>query len=507
MTARPAQAGSHRSSLSWKLDPEIAPDTQGFVVSPFSRLDAAEALFLELGNAASGEWLQPLLPDLQNSDATDELGERDLSMAIAFTWSGLRRMGLSPEALDTFSTAFRDGMHQADRQRRLGDRPGSTVVKNGARWSGNNLAAAGGGPASTPLTVHVVLLLYAQNEAALEAWLAVLEPGLAGQGLTIVHRRRLCLMADEKGMIREHFNFVDGMSQPVLHGDWIRPPSGPAGEQRLRWHGVKAGEVLLGHENAHKELAPGPVVKSSPTADQYLSDHGAPEGFRNLGLHGSYLVVRELYQYVADFWKSMQDAAQALGPGISADWVAERVVGRTQDGILLRPKGTPPVPPDVSENDAGFDELDRHGFGCPLGSHIRRGNPRDSLPSRDGPNEGLLNASNAHRILRRGRTFGPKLKDRMTDDGQERGLLFMCLNSDIARHFEFVQQTWMLNPGFATLVQETDPLMGPEGRFTIPALPIRYCPVVRTFVQFAGGEYFFLPSIPALRYLATLGRP
>jgi deferrochelatase/peroxidase EfeB len=311
-------------------------------------------------------------------------------------------------------------------------------------------------------------------------------------------------MADDKGKIREHFNFVDGMSQPVLHGEWIRPPRGPAGERRLEWHGVEAGEVLLGHLNAHDEPAPGPVVASSPQADEHLSDHGVPKGFRNLGLHGSYLVIRELYQNVAAFWNSMQAAAGTLDTGITADWVAERVVGRTQDGVLLRPAGTPPVPPGVAENDGGFDELDRHGFGCPLGSHIRRGNPRDSLPSRDGPVEGLLSASNAHRILRRGRTFGPKLKDRMTDDGVTRGLLFMCLNSDIARQFEFVQQTWMLNPGFATLVQETDPLMGPEGRFTIPARPVRRCPVVKTFVQFAGGEYFFLPSIPALRYLATL---
>jgi deferrochelatase/peroxidase EfeB len=492
-------------SLSWKLAPEIAPDTQGFIASPFSRLDAAEALFLELGSATGGKWLQSLLPDLQNSDANDERGERDISAAIAFTWSGLKHMGLSPEALDTFSTPFREGMHQEDRQRRLGDRPGSpTVLPSGARWSGNNIAAAGGAATSTPLTVHVVLLLYAQTEVALDAWLRVLEPGLSGQGLGIVHRRRLYLMADDEGKIREHFNFVDGMSQPVLRGEWIRPPSGPAGEERLKWHGVEAGEVLLGHVNAHHEPAPGPVVKSSPQADQFLSTEDVPEGFRNLGLHGSYLVIRELYQYVVAFWKSMQEAAQALGTGITADWVADRVVGRTQDGVLLRPPGTPPVPADVPDNDAGFDELDRHGFGCPVGSHIRRGNPRDSLPSRDGPTEGLLSASNAHRILRRGRTFGPKLKDRMTDDGQERGLMFMCLNSDIARHFEFVQQTWMLNPGFATLVQETDPLMGPKGRFTMPAEPVRHCPVVETFVQFAGGEYFFLPSIPALRYLATL---
>src|SRR4051794_105204 len=190
------------------------------------------------------------------------------------------------------------------------------------------------------------------------------------------------------------------------------------------------------------------MVTHSAAADEHLSADGAPTGFRNLGLHGSYLVVRELYQDVAAFWHSMEAAARTLGPDVSADWVAERVVGRTQDGVLLRPKGKTSAEPDVSDNDSGFDEVDRDGFGCPLGSHIRRGNPRDSLPSRDGPVEGLLSASNSHRILRRGRTFGSKLEDRMTDDRQERGLLFMCLNSDIARQFEFIQQTWMLNPSF-----------------------------------------------------------
>ena len=83
-------------------------------------------------------------------------------------------------------------------------------------------------------------------------------------------------------------------------------------------------------------------------------------------------------------------------------------------------------------------------------------------------------------------------------------MLFMCLNSDIERQFEFIQQTWMLNQGFATLYSETDPLLGPQGRFTIPATPLRLRPKVATFVQFVGGEYFFLPSLPALNYLKTL---
>ena len=91
----------------------------------------------------------------------------------------------------------------------------------------------------------------------------------------------------------------------------------------------------------------------------------------------------------------------------------------------------------------------------------------------------------------------------LTDDGRERGLLFICLNADIARQFEFIQQTWLLNRNFATLYDETDPLMGPKGRFTIPEQPLRRIVDVQTFIQLAGGEYFFLPSLPALRYLAS----
>ena len=91
-----------------------------------------------------------------------------------------------------------------------------------------------------------------------------------------------------------------------------------------------------------------------------------------------------------------------------------------------------------------------------------------------------------------------------TEDDKERGLLFVCLNSDIARQFEFIQQTWMLNRNFATLYDETDPLVGPKGGFTIGEKPLRRIVDVETFIQSAGGEYFFLPSLPALKYLASL---
>jgi deferrochelatase/peroxidase EfeB len=89
-------------------------------------------------------------------------------------------------------------------------------------------------------------------------------------------------------------------------------------------------------------------------------------------------------------------------------------------------------------------------------------------------------------------------------------LHFICLNSDIERQFEFVQQTWINNPVFGGLNGEVDPLMGHvekgDAIMTVPADPVRTrVHNIRPFVNVKGGAYFFLPSIRALRYLASLG--
>jgi deferrochelatase/peroxidase EfeB len=222
--------------------------------------------------------------------------------------------------------------------------------------------------------------------------------------------------------------------------------------------------------------------------------------------------VRELRQRVPEFWKSLEIAAARIrahdprATHVTADWLASRVIGRDLDGNLLRPGGKVLPPDDHGQprNDFRFKQDDPEGLGCPLGSHVRRANPRDSLARDMAVTDTLLDAANNHRILRRGRKFGTRLTDRYDDDGTERGLLFVCLNTDIARQFEFVQQTWLLNKNFHTLFDETDPLVGSKGRFTIGEPPLRRIINVETFIQTAGGEYFFLPSIPALKYLAKL---
>ena len=106
-----------------------------------------------------------------------------------------------------------------------------------------------------------------------------------------------------------------------------------------------------------------------------------------------------------------------------------------------------------------------------------------------------------HRIIRRGRLY---------KDGDEKGLLFMCLNANIERQFEFVQHTWCNSEGFASLRDEKDPLLGdqPEGeggRFTLPQPLLRKrLTGLPRFVTVRGGGYFFLPSVSALRYLVAL---
>ena len=126
---------------------------------------------------------------------------------------------------------------------------------------------------------------------------------------------------------------------------------------------------------------------------------------------------------------------------------------------------------------------DPHGVGCPLGSHVRRANPRDGLAKDKGSAQTLLDAANNHRILRRGRKFGTTIADPRTRRRRGSRPAFICLNTDIARQFEFVQQTWLLNSNFATLFDETDPLVGPKGPMTIREEPLRRIVEVETFVQ------------------------
>jgi hypothetical protein len=133
---------------SWKLKPPHEGITQGIVVSGFSTLPSAQALFLfcdwpengpgDLATSGKGAWLQALRAVAPITDAD---GSDARAAMLAFTWTGLQKIGLPADALATFSQPFREGMYQEDRLRRLGDKVQDTwqgtVIAGGPRWSGN----------------------------------------------------------------------------------------------------------------------------------------------------------------------------------------------------------------------------------------------------------------------------------------------------------------------------------------------------------------------------------
>ena len=139
---------------------------------------------------------------------------------------------------------------------------------------------------------------------------------------------------------------------------------------------------------------------------------------------------------------------------------------------------------------------------CPHGAHARRMNPRYAL-------KGELASVNLHRMIRRGTNYGPMLPEGVrADDGAERGIAFVFMGTHLDRQFEFVKSQWANDGNFVGLARDKDPFIGDNdgtGSFTIPTLPVRRrLHSIPRFATTRGGEYFFMPGIGALRWMASL---
>jgi len=398
---------------------------------------------------------------------------------IAFTAPGLQQLGLDDDAVQTFSREFVLGM--AERAGVLGDAGDSAP----ARWTV-------GGPGTDP--VHVLLLLYATSAAALDELTGRLWTGPAPTaGLAAVFRQD-----SVRENSNEPFGFRDGISQPAIEGVGQPPLPGQSV--------VKAGEFLLGYENEYGERPPMPTVAHAADPRGLLPVSETEPPRKDLGRNGTYLVWRKLAQDVAGFWRFMD--SRTRGPDGASDperrsWLAAKLVGRWPSGapLVLAPvRDDPALGSDGRRNnDFTFMPTDPNGFACPLGSHIRRANPRDSLQPTPAESVRL---SNRHRIMRRGRPYQQR-----TETGTAQGLVFIALNADLSRQFEFIQQTWIINPKFNGLYADKDPIIGDNdgsGVMTIQARPVRErITGLPRFVTARGGGYFFLPGMNMLRYLAA----
>ena len=443
-------------------------DVQGLVVRGYGRLPHATFLVCVVRDpAAARAFLRERIDDVTTGLAP----AAGYALNIAFTAPGLDVVGLPDDVVEGgFAAPFVEGMTTEHRRRLLGD-VGPAAPE---RW-------AWGGPDNPP--VHLMVLLYAATPVILDEQRSAV---LAEAALDVVAE----LGTDELGH-REAFGFVDGLSQPRLAG----LPGGTGGRA------VATGEFVLGYPNAYDQLAPRPLLDPATDPQQILPRDPAGTGAADLGLGGSYLVVRQLRQDVEAFTTFLRErtrTAEGSEDVPAQERLAAKMVGRWRSGapLVLAPDTDDP---DTAFADFGYHAEDPRGLACPLGAHIRRANPRDALPPGPG-SERSLRLTDHHRLLRRARSY--------TDDG-ERGLHFMCLVGDLSRQYEFVQHSWINDPVFDGLHDNADPLVAPRGErggtFVEQVEPVSRCHRdLPEFVRVRGGAYFFLPGVAALRYLAQL---
>lgn len=447
-------------------------DIQGFVLSSYAHLPCANYLLLQITDPELARgWIKHFVSQITTAAKKQE----GFSLNLAFTSTGLSKLGFTASELSTFSRSFAEGMISEHRSRILGD----TDENKPESWDWG----------SADNSVDILLLVFAENENALDAQLSLRFGEIESCGGL---RKVFALAAGRQADTKEHFGFEDGVGQPVIEG------SGSELKQQTRTHHatiIKAGEFILGYENELDIRVALPEAREMPT----------------FGRNGTYLVFRQMEQDVAKFWNYLRDItrrADGTSDDAALEYFAAKIVGRWKSGAPLTkyPNSDPHKNPTEksNENDFEYHEQDQKGFGCPIGAHIRRTNPRDSL----GPDpETALESAKRHRIIRRGRSYGSRIENRFVADGVPRGLNFICLNTDIERQFEFIQQTWVNNRTFAGLYDEVDPLIGKKdkdtGSFTVQNDPVRRrIHNIQDFVQIKGGAYFFMPGIEALRHLA-----
>ena len=495
-----------------------AKDVQGLVRFGYARLTEGCYLLLRIRDAAAASAWCAVAPV-----ATAESQERppETALQVAFTWAGLGKLGLPSNVLAGFSPEFQSGMAgEENRSRRLGD-VGANAPE--AWWWGY------GG--SIP---DVLVMLFALP-GKLDERKRTLQDNAWDAAFELIR----CLDTTDMGG-HEPFGFKDGISQPWI--DWEGTPS-ISSDQITYSNQVATGEFLLGYVNEYGKYTDRPLVDSTDRRAADLPDAEDVPAKKDVGRNGTYLVMRTLEQDVHGFWKFL-DGQTGSNPG-ARQQLAESMVGRTMEGQPLAQLSAVPIPgigsdPKDDPNRFTFDQ-DPAGTRCPFGAHIRRANPRNTdYPNRPswwlarwlsmlgwasrlsrGFRTDIMASTRFHRIVRRGREYGPGLAlsppvQNPPPEDPKPGLHFLCLSANIVRQFEFVQNAWLMSTKFDGLTGESDPLLGNRTRigdgnstdnFTIPREGgVRRCiSGLPQFITVRGGAYFFMPGIRALRYFSRVG--
>jgi Dyp-type peroxidase family len=492
-------------------EPDLA-DVQNLVTSGYPRHEHARHLLLRITDPEPARrWLARVAEAIPTAgwadgyvdrleyEALDRVdtapegraGAPGFAVHVALSYAGLARLGLPESELAGFSSEFRAGMAS----REAGLAPGRGTEP----WRPPFAPIAE--PAAES-AVDVLVMFSAADANSLDDEFAdrpALLPG-PDDGLHLLQQITAGRIREDrygpgdgvgKPGFLEHFGFVDGISQPRIHGV-------TAGRRVAE---LPAGEVLLGYRDVDGDTA----------------GAGLPAA---LARNGSYLVYRKLEQDVPAFRELTRELggqlADRVKPGTDPEQLAAaKLMGRWRNGTPLT---TSPDRKDaaVPAGHFGFQEGDAEGYGCPVGAHIRRANPRDSRPvdpnlkADTGGDAGLeATLTLRHRMLRRGIPYGTPLGDEAENeqaDTEERGLLFLALVGDLRRQFEFVQAHWMSDGNAFRLGTDRDVLSGATeagNKFVVQGAPPVFAKPTTPLVTCRGGEYFFLPGIAALKRIAA----
>ncbi|MEZ4625341.1 MAG: hypothetical protein R2843_11260 [Thermomicrobiales bacterium] len=406
----------------------------------------------------------------------------DYRLYVGITWSGINALELPtmiPELSFRSFQAFIEGA--VERATSLGDAGSSAPEHWIESFTGGNghLLVTVYAPDHDRLESHTARLvqLFGDHDAFAELW--------RGDGEALIEK-------DEHGVSgyvrKAHFGYQDAITEPTVKGG---PGPYPPDSQA--------------------PCDPWLFVLQDAAPNYYVPD--PPE----LGRNGSFGVFRIEEQDVVGFENFLQSKKDQIDPEL----LAAKLMGRWRNGTPLAASPDTDTPPGgiTPEQMNEFEYVNADGSGdpwgerTPIGSHIRRVNPRgqpikgQSLPG---------GSNNDHRLIRRALPYGPTYDPSAPYDGIERGLIGHFINTSIENQFEFVLREWINKSDSVGRVRldprSRDIVIGDNHReesvFEMPqpngAPPIRVTGF-GNFTHTRASAYCFMPSITALRFIASLG--
>ena len=294
-------------------------------------------------------------------------------VTVAFTYNGLKALGVPQESLDSFAPEFRQGM--AARAAELGD-VGDSAPEH---WES---------PLGTP-DVHVAMAVLSPDAERLEAVASAARRAHEQlPGVEVIWRQDCYQLPTG----RTSFGFKDGIGQPAIEGSGIPAPNphGAADQGRASSFSVTRTRRERCRRCRRRRCSAGTALTSS-------SASSIPASPRTAGTSASSAAI-----------------ARAGGAARREDGgpLAERRAARARPRRRRSRARRGPTRGTTRSSTATICA----GFKCPAGAHARRANPRDAL---DG--EGSVDVR-LHRMIRRGTSYGPMLPEGvLEDDGVDRG--------------------------------------------------------------------------------------